>query len=106
MGYNTSLKLMGKLTLSGLLDVRKGGQVWDGTRSALLNFGTHAETLIRDQQGQFGKNFLTDSLSRRCRRRAGTLLPSRRPTSGQAWFRGEGGGFGQRPLSSSRTAAS
>jgi TonB-linked SusC/RagA family outer membrane protein len=94
MGYNTSLKLMGKLTLSGLLDVRKGGQVWDGTRSALLNFGTHAETLIRDQQGQFGKNFLTEiypDVAGEFR----NVVAFTTPNDWAAWFRGEGGSFGQ-----------
>jgi TonB-linked SusC/RagA family outer membrane protein len=101
MGFNTSVKLMNKLTLSGLVDVRKGGQVWDGTRSALLNFGTDAETLIRDQQGQFGKNFLTDVYPSV----AGPGAPGGNTPNGvvaftspddwAGWFRGEGGSFGQ-----------
>ncbi len=94
MGFNSSVKLMNKLTLSGLLDVRKGGMVWDGTRSALLNFGTHAETLIRNQQGQFGKNFLTDVYPNV----AGpgrNVVAFTTPNAWAAWFRGEGGSFGQ-----------
>lgn len=61
MSYNTSIKLLNRLTLSGLLDLRKGGQVWDGTRSGLYRFGTAAATTIRSTtDGQFGKNFYTD----------------------------------------------
>ncbi|HEY2853802.1 MAG TPA: SusC/RagA family TonB-linked outer membrane protein [Gemmatimonadaceae bacterium] len=33
-----------KLELSGLIDVKKGGDVIDGTRGALLSYGTDAET--------------------------------------------------------------
>jgi hypothetical protein len=85
---------MNKLTLSGLLDVRKGGQVWNGTRSALLNFGTHAETLIRSQQGQFGKNFLTDVYPDVAGVGRNTVAFAS-PNDWAAWFRGEGGSFGQ-----------
>ncbi len=60
MSYNTSLRLWNKFTLSGLLDVRKGGQVWDGTRGILDNFGTGVDTYIRNQQGTYGKNYQTD----------------------------------------------
>lgn len=36
-----------KLTVSGLLDVKNGGQVWNGTKGALLSYGTAAETAVR-----------------------------------------------------------
>ncbi|HEX5387572.1 MAG TPA: SusC/RagA family TonB-linked outer membrane protein [Gemmatimonadales bacterium] len=32
------------LTLSALVDVRNGGDVWDGTRGALYSYGTHKDT--------------------------------------------------------------
>lgn len=32
------------LTLSGLVDIKKGGQMWNGTKGALYYFGTHADT--------------------------------------------------------------
>ncbi|HEY8766107.1 MAG TPA: SusC/RagA family TonB-linked outer membrane protein [Dehalococcoidia bacterium] len=35
---------VGKWELSGLLDVKKGGDVWNGTRSALYSYGTHGDT--------------------------------------------------------------
>jgi hypothetical protein len=52
----TSLRF-GNLQLSGLLDIKKGGQIWNGTKGALYNFGTHADTKIRGQTRTFGKDF-------------------------------------------------
>src|SRR2546426_3345998 len=40
---STSLRYK-KWQLSALLDVKHGGQVWNGTRGALYNFGTHKDT--------------------------------------------------------------
>ena len=48
----------GRIQLSTLVDIRRGGQVWNGTRSALARFGTGAGTLIRGDTGIFGKNVL------------------------------------------------
>ncbi|NUO94642.1 MAG: SusC/RagA family TonB-linked outer membrane protein [Gemmatimonadaceae bacterium] len=36
-----------KLSLSGLLDIRKGGQVHNGTKGALWSYGTHGDTQNR-----------------------------------------------------------
>jgi TonB-linked SusC/RagA family outer membrane protein len=36
-----------KLTLSGLLDIKHGGQMYNGTRAALLAYGTHKDTRVR-----------------------------------------------------------
>jgi hypothetical protein len=82
-----------KLRVSGLLDVRRGGQVWDQTRSVLSNFGTSDNTLIRDQQGQFGKNFLTDVYPFVAGPGAG-VVAFHNLREWQAWFTGDGGGFG------------
>lgn len=49
---------VGHLQFSTLFDIRRGGQVWDGTRSALARFGTAAETQVRSDAGIFGKNVL------------------------------------------------
>ena len=57
MSYNSSLKLFNKVTLSGLLDVRKGGDVYDGTRGALYVFGTHIDTDARSRTGTYGKDW-------------------------------------------------
>lgn len=34
----------GKLELSGLVDIRKGGVIWNGTKGALHSYGTHKDT--------------------------------------------------------------
>jgi TonB-linked SusC/RagA family outer membrane protein len=36
-----------KLQITGLLDVRHGGQIWNGTKGALWSYGTHKDTEIR-----------------------------------------------------------
>jgi hypothetical protein len=57
-GLNGQLRV-GKLQFSTLVDIRRGGQVWDGTRSALDRFGTAAETDVRrDAAGIFGQDVL------------------------------------------------
>ena len=33
-----------KLQVSGLLDIRHGGQIWNGTKGALWSYGTHKDT--------------------------------------------------------------
>lgn len=35
------------VNITGLLDIRRGGDVWNGTKGALYNFGTHIETANR-----------------------------------------------------------
>ena len=74
------------ITVSGLLDVKHGGQIWDGTRGALYNFGTHIDTDVRGHSLVFGKSFMPG--------------PTAGPGAGmpvvidQSWFQGNGGGFG------------
>jgi TonB-linked SusC/RagA family outer membrane protein len=56
-GLNGQIRL-GHVQLSTLFDIRRGGQVWDGTRAALDRFGTAAETDVRKSDGVFGQNVL------------------------------------------------
>jgi TonB-linked SusC/RagA family outer membrane protein len=57
-GLNGQIRV-GKIQFSTLVDIRRGGQVWDGTRAALDRFGTAAETDVRrDTAGIFGQNVL------------------------------------------------
>lgn len=93
MSYSTSLKLWNKLTFSALVDARKGGQVWDGTRGILDNFGTGTDTYVRDQQGQFGKNYETDVYPFVAGPGA-NVVAFKTPQDWENWFRGDGGGFG------------
>jgi TonB-linked SusC/RagA family outer membrane protein len=91
MGFNTSLKIGTHLTLSTMFDVRKGAQVWDGTRGALYAFGTDAFTLVRSSTtGQFGKNFYTNIYPVV----AGpgvNVVPFTSLAAWQSWFTGQGG---------------
>jgi TonB-linked SusC/RagA family outer membrane protein len=93
MSYRSSITVWNKLRLSGLLDVRKGGQVWDQTLSVLDNFGTSKRTEIRSQQGIFGKNYLTDVYPYVAGPGVG-VVAFKTPQDWQAWFTGDGGGFG------------
>jgi hypothetical protein len=36
-----------KIELSALIDIKKGGVMWNGTRGALLSYGTHEQTATR-----------------------------------------------------------
>jgi TonB-linked SusC/RagA family outer membrane protein len=61
-GMNASLRY-GKFQFSTLFDMRREGQVWDGTRSALDRFGTSEETMVRTStNGVFGQNVLPDEV--------------------------------------------
>jgi hypothetical protein len=94
MSYNSSLKLWNKLTVSGLLDVRKGGQVWDGTRGILDYFGTSGDTYIRTvTNGEFGRNYLTNIYPTVGGPGVG-VVAFHNATEWQNWFLGNGGGFG------------
>jgi TonB-linked SusC/RagA family outer membrane protein len=92
-GFNTSVRLYNKLSLSTQFDVRKGFSVWDGTRGILLRFGTLGETLVRERTGTFGKDWMTDVYPDVAGPGAGTVAFST-PADWQNWFLGEGGGFG------------
>ncbi len=59
VSYASSLKIMNRLTLSGLLDVKKGGTQYDGTRGALYVFGTHKDTDRRSGTGTYGVDYDT-----------------------------------------------
>ena len=59
MSYTTSLKVLNKVTLSGLLDVKKGGTQYNGTRGALYVFGTHKDTDRRSGTGTYGVDYDT-----------------------------------------------
>lgn len=94
MSFSSGLHVGKHLTLSGLLDVRKGGDVWDGTRGILENFGTSIETLDRtNTNGQFGVNVLTDKYPVVAGPGVG-VVAFKTPTDWQNWYLGNGGGFG------------
>ncbi|HEY1951317.1 MAG TPA: SusC/RagA family TonB-linked outer membrane protein [Gemmatimonadaceae bacterium] len=93
MSFNTNLR-WNKFSVSGLLDVRKGGSVWNGTRGVLDFFGTGKDTQIRTlTNGQYGVNYMTKVYPT-------TVGPGKNvvafqsPSDWQNWFLGDGGGFG------------
>ncbi|HWL40003.1 MAG TPA: TonB-dependent receptor, partial [Gemmatimonadaceae bacterium] len=92
MGFSSAVRF-GKLTLSGSADVRRGLEVWNGTRGILLRFGTHEETLVRERTGTFGKDWATDKYPHVAGPGAGTVAFAN-AIDWQNWFDGEGGGFG------------
>jgi len=76
-----------KFQFSALVDHKQGGDVWNGTRGALYNFGTHKDTDIRGQTLTFGKDYpyLTGPVAGPG---AGTPV-----VIDQGWFQGNGSGF-------------
>jgi hypothetical protein len=48
MGITNSFTLFKSLSISGLLEIKEGGLMWNGTRGALRYFGAHADTETRD----------------------------------------------------------
>lgn len=93
MSYSSSMRWH-KLSLSGLLDVRKGGSVWNGTRGVLDFFGTGIDTQNRTlTNGQYGVNYALKNYPTT----AGpgkTIVPFTTAQAWENWFRGDGGGFG------------
>lgn len=93
MSYSTNVRWH-KLSVSGLLDVRKGGSVWNGTRGILDFFGTGKDTDVRTStNGQFGVNYMTKNYPTT----AGpgvNVIPFTSAQAWQDWFSADGGGFG------------
>jgi TonB-linked SusC/RagA family outer membrane protein len=94
MSFNTAVHIAGRVTVSGLLDVRKGGDVWNGTRGILNYFGTAIETLDRTTtNGQFGVNVLTEKYPVVAGPGVG-VVAFRTMDDWQNWYNNNGGGFG------------
>ncbi len=49
LGLSNTLRYKG-ITLSALLEIKNGGQMWNGTKGAMYYFGTHADTESRDTE--------------------------------------------------------
>ncbi|MBI3142377.1 MAG: SusC/RagA family TonB-linked outer membrane protein [Bacteroidetes bacterium] len=58
MGISNTFSYKG-FRLSGLLDIRQGGVMWNGTKGALYYFGTHADTEVRGSTKVFEGKFAT-----------------------------------------------
>ncbi|MBW3629810.1 MAG: chlorite dismutase family protein [Gemmatimonadetes bacterium] len=46
-GIRNTFSIRNALQISALVDIRQGGQVWNGTRGALYSYGTHGDTEVR-----------------------------------------------------------
>ncbi|MHB1863540.1 MAG: SusC/RagA family TonB-linked outer membrane protein [Gemmatimonadaceae bacterium] len=86
---STTLRVGRNLRFNGLLDIKHGGQAWDGTKGALYYFGTAAGTAVRGQSVTYGKDYFTQQYPRVAGPGAGTSF-----VVGQSWWTGQGGGFG------------
>jgi hypothetical protein len=84
-GLSSSFRA-GRLQFSGLLDVRRGGQIWNGTRGALYRFGTHRDTEIRNGTGTFGKDFYPHVAGP-----GKDVVAFSSPAQWETWFTGNGG---------------
>ena len=85
----TTVRLQ-KFRIGGLLDIRNGGQVWNGTRGALYFFGTHRDTEARGQQRTIGTDYY-GNITKQGVAGPGAGLPF---TLNQEWYQGLGGSFG------------
>ena len=88
----SSVTVRGNLQFSGLIDVKRGGDVWNGTKGALYNFGTHKDTELRGQDVVFGDNYMPARPGKSgavAGPGAGTEV-----TIDQSWYQGLGSGFG------------
>ena len=95
---------IGRFQFSTLFDIRRGGQVWDGTRSALDRFGTSAE---RRSSHQHGRHLRTERAAERKRRRTGRgQIAFKTPSQWQTWFTALAAARARCSRSSSKTAAS
>ncbi|MGQ9818343.1 MAG: SusC/RagA family TonB-linked outer membrane protein [Candidatus Kapaibacteriales bacterium] len=86
MGIRNSISWKG-LSLSFLIDIKKGGKMWNGTRSALYFFGMHKDMEANDRKFQ---NYIFDGVKK------STRAPNDIPVNAtyQSWYReGYGNGF-------------
>ena len=81
----TSITLFHRLQVAALVDVRHGGQIWNGTRGALYFYGTHKDTERRDAPGVIGTDVLRGPVVG-----PGAGMPV---DLGQSWFAGLGSAF-------------
>lgn len=82
LGIRNSFSYKG-FRLSALLDIRKGGDMWNGTRGALITMGTDKATEIRG----------TTTVFEGVKASTGEANDISVPLD-ETWFKGNGGGFG------------
>lgn len=88
----TGVTIRGNMQLSALVDFKQGGEVWNGTKGALYNFGTHRDTEFRNEQVVFGQNYMPACPG--CTGAVAGPGVGQTVAIGEAWYQGLGGGFG------------
>lgn len=83
---SSSMNLGRKITVSALLDIRKGGDIWNGTKGALYNFGAHKDTEIRGEERTFGTDWLPGPVT-------GPGAGTKVVLDQGSWFQNLGSGF-------------
>jgi hypothetical protein len=83
----TRLNLGRSWEFAALVDSRQGQEIWNGTRGALYQFGTHKDTEIRDTQQTFGQGGFHNGAVAGPGAGQSVLID-------QSWFQGLGSGFG------------
>ncbi|MDZ7288619.1 MAG: SusC/RagA family TonB-linked outer membrane protein [candidate division KSB1 bacterium] len=75
-----------KLKLSALIDIKHGGDMWNGTKGALYHFGTHKDTEIRGDSLIFGKTYFKNE-------KVAGPGAGKKVLIAQNWFTAGGSGF-------------
>ncbi|MBA3578537.1 MAG: SusC/RagA family TonB-linked outer membrane protein [Gemmatimonadaceae bacterium] len=88
----TGFTLLRKLTLTALVDIKQGGDIWNGTKGALYNFGTHKDTEFRNVDVKFGTNYMPACPN--CSGAVGGPGVGTTVKIDQSWYQGLGSGFG------------
>jgi hypothetical protein len=89
----SSVQLWRNLTFSGLLDIRRGGQIWNGTKGALYFFGKSPDENNRNTTVTFGKDYMPAHPGA-----SGAVEGPGKNTPvllDQGWYQGDGSGFGE-----------
>ena len=82
---SSTMNIGSRIQLSALVDIRRGGDIWNGTKGALYNFGAHKDTEMRGEQRTFGTDWLPGPVTGPG---AGTPV-----VIDQGWFQDLGSGF-------------
>jgi TonB-linked SusC/RagA family outer membrane protein len=84
-GFSNTITVGRNLSFTSLFDVKRGGEMWNGTRASLLAYGTHADTEDRGAVMTYAD-----------RHGVAVVGPgvATTMTFGEAWYLGLGGGFG------------
>ncbi|MDQ6717372.1 MAG: SusC/RagA family TonB-linked outer membrane protein [Gemmatimonadota bacterium] len=92
-GVRSSIQLWKNLQFSGLLDIRRGGQIWNGTKGALTFFGKAKVTENRYTNVVFGQTYMPAHPSA-----SGIVAGPGKGKSvllDEGWYTDLGSGFGQ-----------